>query len=108
MLALRGVSRPETAGLGGSFRLGKVAAQAGADMGGGAVNGLGGAMGAVAGGDSLLLAVDGVDVGEERSTLQEHSDGALVAVPVAEDGDVSPDTGAAGEFKAIALDRKSV
>lgn len=52
MLALMGESRLETAGLGGSLRLGKVAGPVGgADMGGADdVNGLGGITGAVAGG----------------------------------------------------------
>lgn len=105
VLALIGESKLLMAGLGGSFKLGKEARLVGgADMGNGAVNGPGGMSDAVAGEEGLLLALD---VGERRSSLEEHLDLSLVAVPGAESGVVSPDT-MAGELRDMALDRKSV
>lgn len=88
----------DTAGLGGSLRLGKEAAPGGADMGAEDVYGLGGMTGAEVGGDGLLP-VD--DVGEA-------SDCSLAARPEAESGVVSPDDTTAGELRDMALDRKSV
>jgi hypothetical protein len=90
---LIGESRLEIAGLGGSFRLGKVAGPiGGADIGMEELaNGLGGTMGAVAGGEGLLMVSPFVDDG--CSSLQEHSDGTLVEVPGADadSGVVSPE-----------------
>lgn len=105
--ALMGESRFETAGLGGSFRLGKVAAPVGgADMGTGTLKGLGGTMGAVAGGEGLLLLMLEAD-DEECSLLQEQSVCSLAAVPGRESGVVWPEA-TAGELRDMALERKSV
>lgn len=83
----------ETAGLGGSFRLGNVAGPiGGADIGiDELANGLGGTMGAVAGGEGLPMVSPSVDAG--CSSLQEHSDGTLVEVSgrEADSGVVSPE-----------------
>lgn len=111
----------ETLGLGGSLRLGKVTGPVGgADMGGAEqVNGLGGTMGAVAGGtgpsESLepMLEIDDAD--DERSRLHDMSVSSLVAVSGRESGVVSPEAmtvevgvEVAGELRAMALLRKSV
>lgn len=68
------------AGLGGSLRLGKVAGPVGgADIGiDELTKGLGGTMGAVAGGEGFLVVSLSTD--SECSSLQEHSEGTLVAV----------------------------
>ena len=107
VLGVIGESRLEIDGLGGNLRLGKLAAPGGADMGTDAVKGLGGTMGAVAGGESLMLGLDIEVVGEERSDLNEQSDCSLAAVSGRESGVVSPEA-IAGEFKDRALERKSV
>lgn len=114
--ALSGESMLDTAGLGGNLRLGKVAGPVGgADMGTEVGwKGLGGTMGAVAGGEALLAPVMLPDeVGGECSHLQEHSDCSLLAVPGAESsGVVSPEARplpvGGGELRAMALERKSV
>lgn len=99
----------QTEGLGGTFRLGNVAGPVGgADKGAAeGLKGVGGTMGAVAGGG--VLSSFSLVGGEECSCLQEQSDCSLVAVPGAEDdsGVVSPD-GGRGELRDMALDRKSV
>lgn len=111
VVALRGESIWETAGLGGSLRLGKPAAPVGgADMGAEVGKGLGGTTGAVAGGDMLketfeLVLV--VEVGEELSHLHEQSDCLLLAVSGRESGVVWPEP-MAGELRDMALERKSV
>lgn len=107
MLGVIGESRCETDGLGGNLRLGKVAMPGGADMGTDAVKGLGGTIGAVAGGESLMLALDIEVVGEERSDLYEQSDCSLASISGRESGVVSPEA-IAGEFNDMALERKSV
>jgi hypothetical protein len=105
LAALLGESKLETAGLGGSFRLGKVAAPiGGADIGICAVNGLGGTGAAAdAGGDGLLLAVE---VAGDCSSLV-ASVFSLASVAEADSGVVSPDP-IAGELSDIAFVRKSV
>ena len=105
-LALSGESRFEIAGLGGSLMLGKVIGPVrGADMGTISLKGLGGMIGAVAGGAARLLPQ--LDVGDDCSLFEEHSDRSLVAVAGAESGVVSPDA-MVGEPRDIALERKSV
>jgi hypothetical protein len=115
--ALRGESRHEMAGLGGSFMLGNTAAPVGgADIGMAAVKGLGGIIGAVAGAVSradfslVLLTLLGLEVGGERSHLQEQSDCSVAAVPGSESGVLSPDAYPVGkgELRDMALERKSV
>jgi hypothetical protein len=105
-LGMLGESRFDKAGLGGSFMLGKeVAPVGGADMGAEVGKGLGGTKGAVAGGVDLL----GLEVGGERSHLQEHSEWSLLAaVPGRESGVEAPEEAAVGEPRAMALVRKSV
>jgi hypothetical protein len=99
------------AGLAGNLRLGKVAGPVGgADMGiAEVVKGLGGTIGAVAGGEDFLTPVS---VGDEAecSSLQEYSDGTLIAVSGsdADSGVVSPEPSTRGELRDMALDRKSV
>lgn len=90
---LIGESTLETAGLGGSFRLGKVAGPiGGADIGiDELTKGLGGTMGAVAGG---LLIVSPTGDEASSSSLQEHSEGTLVelsGMEAADSGVVSPE-----------------
>ena len=98
----------EIAGLGGTLRLGKLAALGGADMGTETVKGLGDTMGAVAGGETpLVLTLEVEVVGDERSDLQEHSDCSLLAESGSESGVVSPEANA-GELRDMALERKSV
>jgi hypothetical protein len=85
--ALMGESKLDTAGLGGSFKLGKVAGPVGgADIGGAeVVNGLGGIIGAVAGGGAAFSTISFAGL-DECSPSQEHSsdcsdgDFSLVAV----------------------------
>jgi hypothetical protein len=100
----------EMAGLGGSLRLGKVAGPVGgADMGiDELTNGLGGTMGAVAGGEGFLAVSRSTE--SECSSLHEQSEGMLVAVSGidADSGVVSPEWTASGELREIALERKSV
>lgn len=121
VVALKGESRLETLGLGGSFKLGKVARPVGgADMGGvEQVKGLGGTMGAVAGGEgpseALELTLEADDDDDRRSRLVEMSVSSLVAVSGRESGVVSPEAitvevgvEVAGELRANALVRKSV
>jgi hypothetical protein len=105
--ALRGDSRCEIAGLGGSRRLGKVAGPVGgADSGPRAAAvaeaeyGLGGTHAAVAGGERLLLAIVFTEVvldeGEGPSTaaLEDASDLSLLAVLGTESGVISPEAAA--------------
>lgn len=107
---LAGLSRLEMAGLGGSLRLGKVAGPVGgADMGIDVLaKGLGGIIGAVAGGEGFLVVSPSDE--SECSSLHEHSEGTLVAVSGTDtdSGVVSPEWTASGEFREMALDKKSV
>jgi hypothetical protein len=105
-LELIGESRLEMAGLGGTFKLGKqFAPVAGADMGSGAVNGVGGIIAdADAGDEGLLLAA--LEAGDGRSS-NELSDLSLAADVGAESGEISP-AASAGELRDRALERKSV
>lgn len=109
VVALIGESRLPIAGLGGSLRLGKLAAPVGgADMGTEAVKGLGGIMGAVAGEEAILiLRPDVEDVGDDWPDFDEHSDCSLASVSGIESGVVSPEA-MAGELSDMALVRKSV
>lgn len=112
-----GESRLDTAGLGGSFKLGKVAGPVGgADIGcAELVNGLGGTMGAVAGGVVALTLVvlvsfsegaEVTEVTEETLSLHEPSDRSLFAVA---GGEASEESGEIiGELRDMALVRKSV
>lgn len=103
---LMGESRLEMAGLGGTFRLGKqFAPVAGADMGSGAVNGVGGTAIAGAGDEGLLLAA--LEAGDGRSSTEELSDLSLAADVGADAGEISPGA-RAGELSDRALERKSV
>lgn len=118
-LALRGESRWDTAGLGGSLKLGKAAAPVGgADIGGGAtdVKGLGGTHAAVAGGDGLslfVLVLVALEVRDNRDSF-EASDCRLFPVLGAESDMTSPDAAAVaaaaglGELRSMALVKKSV
>lgn len=105
--ALCGESRWETAGLGGSRKLGKVAGPiGGAERGPRAAAvaeaeyGLGGTQAAVAGGERLLLAVLFTEVvldageGPSMAALDEASDFSLLAVLGTESGVVSPEAAA--------------
>jgi hypothetical protein len=112
VLALIGESIFDTLGLGGTFRLGKHAAPVGgADMGAVHVKGLGGAMGAVAGGlgrpDALDVILEADDEGGEASRFREVLVSSLVAESGRESGVVKPEL-VAGELRAMALVRKSV
>lgn len=105
-LELKGESRLETAGLGGTFKLGKQCAPVGgADMGKGAVNGVGGTAVADAGDEGLLLAA--LEVGDGRSSVEDVSDLSLTADVGADSGEISPGA-KAGEPSERALERKSV
>lgn len=102
---LMGESRLEMAGLGGTFRLGKqFAPVAGADMGSGAVNGVGGTADAGEGG--LLLAA--LEAGDGRSSTEERSDLSLAADVGADSGEISPGARAGELSDPRALERKSV
>ena len=70
--------------------------------------GLGGTIGAVAGGEGFLVVSPSDE--SECSSLHEHSDGTLVAVSGTDtdSGVVSPEWTARGEFREMALDKKSV
>jgi hypothetical protein len=110
VLGVKGESRQEMAGLGGSLRLGKLAGPVrGADMGAEVGKGLGGTNGAVAGGEFLLA---GADVGDGRALLHEQSEGSLLAAVLGNESGVSwPDEGVGGvdgEPRALALLRKSM
>jgi hypothetical protein len=104
-----GESTLPTDGLCGTLRLGKVCGPAGgADIGTVAgLKGLGGMMGAVARGK--ILSPSSLVGGVDWPSLQEQSDCSLVAVLgiEADSGVVWPE-GERGEFKDIALERKSV
>lgn len=111
VLALIGESIYDTLGLGGTLRLGKQAGPVGgADIGAAQVKGLGGTMGAVAGGvgrpEALEVMLE-ADDGGLASRLQEVSVSSLVAVSRRESGVVRPEL-VAGELRAMALVRKSV
>lgn len=111
VLALIGESMLDTLGLGGTLRLGKQAGPVGgADMGVGQTKGLGGIIGAVAGGvgraEALEVMLEAED-GGVPSRLQEASVSSLVAVSGSESGVVRPEL-VAGELRAMALVRKSV
>lgn len=112
VLALIGESMFDRLGLGGTLRLGKQAAPVGgADMGAAQVKGLGGTMGAVAGGvgrpEALEVMLEADDDGGVASRLQAVSLSSLVTVSGRESGVVRPEL-VAGELRAIALVRKSV
>lgn len=94
------------AGLGGSLRLGNEALPVGgADIGAEVGNGLGGTIGAVPGGDGLLLlAVEG---GDDSSTLGKRATCSVSRLLFKESGLEVPDVGD-GEFSAMAFDKKSV
>ena len=98
-----------TEGLWGTRRLGKVAGPVGgADIGAAeGQKGLGGTMGAVAGGDGLSPST--LVGGDDSSTLHEHDDCSLLAVPGMDaDSGVESPVGGSGELREMALDRKSV
>lgn len=112
VLALIGESIFDTLGLGGTLRLGKQAAPAGgADMGVAQVKGLGGAMGAVAGGvgrpDALEVMLEADDEGGDASRFKDLSVSSLAAESGRESGVVKPEL-VAGELRAMAFVRKSV
>lgn len=105
-LELKGESRLEMAGLGGTFKLGKqFAPVGGADMGSGAVNGVGGTAVADAGDEGLLLAA--LEAGDGRPSVEHVSDLSLAADVGAESGEISPGA-RAGELSDRAFERKSV
>jgi hypothetical protein len=111
VLALNGESILETLGLGGTLRLGKQAGPVGgADIGVEQVKGLGGTIGAVAGGvgrANFFVVLEAEVGGVPSSLLLEVSVSSLVAVSGSESGVVCPEL-VAGELRAIALVRKSV
>jgi hypothetical protein len=112
VLALIGESIFDTLGLGGTLRLGKQAGPVGgADMGVAQVKGLGGTIGAVAGGvgrpDAFEVMLEADDEGGEASRFNEVLVSSLVAESGRDSGVVKPEL-VAGELRAMALVRKSV
>lgn len=110
VLGVKGESRQEMAGLGGNFRLGKLAGpESGADIGAEVGKGLGGTNGAVAG---VMGFLESRDLGEGRPDLQEQSESSLLAeLSGRESGVTSPDDragGVEGEPNALAFVRKSM
>ena len=111
VLALNGDSMFDTAGLGGSLKLGNEAAHGGADIG---ANGLGGKAEGPSTADGLPLSVDFVDtvdaaveVDKGRSSLGRFPSLSASGLLLTESGLESPDV-TDGELRTTALDKKSV